>query len=350
MLKLFEKENILKVDGKTYNIELKGLPECANACPAGINVKAYIGLISNRDFEKAIEVVRQANPFPAVCGRVCTRPCEESCEQSEKGDPISIRALKRYASDYELARRPLVSESCEQKYNEKIAIIGSGPAGLSAAVDLIRLGYPVKVFEKNEYPGGMLRYAIPRYRLPDRVLKREIDWIKGLGIKIEINKEIKDFKSLLKKGFSAVLIATGSSKSLPLGIDGEDSDGVIDPLEFLWRIKADKPIDVKGEVVVIGGGSTAFDAARSSIRLGAKKVTLVYRRGYEEMPAEKEEVIDAEEEGVKIITLAIPKKIIVKNKKVQGVEFYKAKLGEPDKSGRRRPIPIKDKVFTVFIF
>ncbi len=193
----------------------------------------------------------------------------------------------------------------------------------------------------------MLRYAIPRYRLPDRVLKREIDWIKGLGIKIEINKEIKDFKSLLKKGFSAVLIATGSPKSLPLGIDGEGSDGVIDPLEFLWRIKADKPIDVKGEVVVIGGGSTAFDAARSSIRLGAKKVTLVYRRGYEEMPAEKEEVIDAEEEGVKIITLAIPKKIIVKNKKVQGVEFYKAKLGEPDKSGRRRPIPIKDKVFTV---
>ncbi|MHA1828674.1 MAG: FAD-dependent oxidoreductase, partial [Candidatus Heimdallarchaeaceae archaeon] len=328
-------------------MELKGLPKCTNACPAGINVKAYIGLISNRDFEKAIEVVRQANPFPAVCGRVCTRPCEESCEQSEKGDPVSIRALKRYASDYELARRPLVSESCEQKYNEKIAIIGSGPAGLSAAVDLIRLGYPVKVFEKNEYPGGMLRYAIPRYRLPDRVLKREIDWIKGLGIKIEINKEIKDFKSLLKKGFSAVLIATGSPKSLPLGIDGEGSDGVIDPLEFLWRIKADKPIDVKGEVVVIGGGSTAFDAARSSIRLGAKKVTLVYRRGYEEMPAEKEEVIDAEEEGVKIITLAIPKKIIVKNKKVQGVEFYKAKLGEPDKSGRRRPIPIKDKVFTV---
>ena len=163
---------------------MKGIPECTKACPAGINVKAYVKLIANRKFEEAIEVIREANPFPAVCGRVCTRPCEDTCELGVYGDSIPIRALKRYASDYELARRSIVIEPCEIIYKEKIAIIGAGPAGLTAAVDLIKLGYPVTVFEAEKEPGGMLRYAIPPYRLPDRILKRELDWIKGLGIKI----------------------------------------------------------------------------------------------------------------------------------------------------------------------
>jgi NADPH-dependent glutamate synthase beta subunit-like oxidoreductase/ferredoxin/coenzyme F420-reducing hydrogenase delta subunit len=326
---------------------LKGLPECSNACPAGVNVKAYVNLIANRRFEEAVDVIRQNNPFPAICGRVCTRPCENSCEQGKEGDPVSVRALKRYATDYELARRSLLMEPCEKIYNEKIAIVGAGPAGLSAAVDLVRIGYPVTVFEGQDEPGGMLRYAIPSYRLPKRILNREIDWIKGLGIKIETGKKIDDPSSLLKKGYSTVLIAGGAPKALPLGIEGENAEGIVDPLMFLQKVNTGHPMDAKGEIVVIGGGSTAFDVARSAIRLGAKKVTLAYRRGYDEMPAEDEEIKDAQEEGLIILTLAIPKKILVKNGKVTGIELLKAKLGEPDESGRKRPVPIKGSEFVL---
>ena len=257
------KSGFLKSGEKQYKIEVKGVPKCTEACPAGVNVKTYVNLIANRKFEEAIDVIRQTNPFPAVCGRVCTRPCEDTCILSETGDTISIRALKRYASDYELARRPIFVEPCEIKYKEKIAIIGAGPAGLTAGVDLIRLGFPVYVFEASNEPGGMLRYGIPPYRLPDRILKREIDWIKGLGVNIKINKKINKPEELLKKGFSAVLIAGGASKSFPLGIKGEKADGVIDSLQFLKDINNKKFKKISGKVVVIGGGSTAFDAARS---------------------------------------------------------------------------------------
>lgn len=264
-----------------------------------------------------------------------------------EGDSVSVRALKRYATDYELARRSLVMEPCEQVYKEKIAIVGAGPAGLSAAVYLVRTGYSITVFEGQDEPGGMLRYAIPSYRLPKRIVKREIDWIKGLGINIETGKKIDDPATLLEKGYSAVLIAEGAPKSLPLGIEGEDAEGIIDPLLFLQKLNIDQPMNTKGEIVVIGGGSTAFDVARSAIRLGAKKVTLAYRRGLEEMPADKEEIEDAKEEGLNIVTLAIPKKIIVKNGMITGLELLKAKLGEPDKSGRKRPIPIKGSKFVL---
>ena len=193
----------------------------------------------------------------------------------------------------------------------------------------------------------MLRYAIPPYRLPDRILKREIDWIKNLGVKIKTGDKVKDPSSLLKQGFSAVLIAGGAPKSFPLGIEGENAQGVIDALFFLKQINQGKTKKIQGNVVVIGGGSTAFDAARSALRLGAKKVILAYRRGFEEMPAEKEEIEAAQEEGIEILNLAIPNKIIAKNDKVSEIEFLKAKLGKPDKSGRRRPVPIKNSEFTV---
>lgn len=306
-----------------------------------------MNLIANRKFEEAVEEIRKANPFPAVCGRVCTRPCEETCESGKYGDSISIRALKRYASDYELARRPIYMKPCEIYHKEKVGIIGAGPAGLSAAVDLINLGYPVTVFEASKEPGGMLRYGIPPYRLPDRILKREIDWIKSLGIKIETGKKITDPATLLKDGFSAVLIAGGAPKSYSLGIDGENAKGVINALNFLREINDGILPKISGNVVVIGGGSTAFDAARSANRLGAKKVTLAYRRGIEEMPAEMEEIDAAVDEKVEILTLTIPKKIIEKNGKVTGIEFLKAKLGEMDNSGRRRPIPIKNSEFSI---
>jgi len=339
---LKNEENTLIVDNKNYSIKIKDEPECSKACPAGVNVKAYVNLIANKRFEEAVDVIRENNPFPAICGRVCNRPCEYNCEQGLKGDSVQIRALKRFASDYELARRTIDIEPCKIIHNEKIAIIGAGPAGLSAAVDLIRIGYFVNVFEAENEPGGMLRYAIPSYRLPKRILKREIDWIKDLGIKIETGKKIINPENLLKKGFSAVLIAQGSSMSTPLGIEGEKSEGVIDPLIFLKKINTNNSVKIGENIIVIGGGSTAFDVARTSIRIGAKNVTIAYRRGIEELPAEPEEIEDAKNEGVITKTLLIPKKIIVKNGKVQGVEFLKSRLGEPDESGRKRPIPIKN--------
>ncbi|MEE8565387.1 MAG: FAD-dependent oxidoreductase, partial [Candidatus Thermoplasmatota archaeon] len=335
------------MDNKKYIIRFKDKPECSKACPAGVNVKAYINLIANKKFEEAVEVIRETNPFPAICGRVCNRPCEDNCEQGLKGDPVQIRALKRFACDYELARRSLNIEPCEIIHKEKIAIIGAGPAGLSAAVDLMRMGYFVNVFEAEKEPGGMLRYAIPPYRLPKRILKREIDWIKGLGIKITIEKRINNPEKLLKEGYSAVLIAQGSPYSLPMGIEGERAEGVIDPLLFLNKINTNDPINVEDNIVVIGGGSTAFDVARSAVRLGAKNVTIAYRRGIREMPAESEEIEDAEKEGVEIKTLVIPNKIIVKNGRVNGLEFLKAKLGKPDESGRRKPISINNSEFVI---
>lgn len=341
------KNGILRNNGKKYEISIQGESECSKACPAGINVKTYINLIANRKFEEAVDVIRQANPFPAICGRVCTRPCETNCEHGKKGDPVSIRALKRFASDYELVRRPVTIEPCNIIYKEKIAVIGAGPAGLTAAVDLVNLGYPVTVFEAEKEAGGMLRYGIPTYRLPNRVLKREIDWIKGLGIKIKTGKHIDDPGTLLKNGFSAVLIAQGCQYAFILEVDGKKADGIIDPLKFLNEVNTGQRKKIMGIVIVIGGGSTAFDVARSAIRLGAKKVILSYRRGLEEMPAEHEEIQDALKEGVNIKILTIPKRIIIKNDKVVGIEFYHAELGTPDASGRRRPHPIENSEFTM---
>ncbi|MBU0497838.1 MAG: FAD-dependent oxidoreductase, partial [Candidatus Thermoplasmatota archaeon] len=204
-------------------------------------------------------------------------------------------------------------------------------------MDLIRLGYRVTVFEKEHEAGGMLRYAIPAYRLPDRILKREIDWIKGLGVQIKTHQNIADPSSLFAKGFSAILIAGGAPKSFPLGIEGENAKGVIDALKFLKEVNENKSKKLTGTIIVIGGGSTAFDAARSALRLGAQKVTLAYRRGLQEMPADIEEIEAAQHEGVEILTLTVPKKIFTKNSIVTGIEFQKTKLGEPDSSGRRRP-------------
>ena len=280
-----------------------------------------------------------------MCGRVCTRPCEETCELGVDGDAVAIRALKRYASDYELARRPLKAQPCEIKYSEKIAIIGAGPAGLTAAVDLIRLGYPITVFEKEHEPGGMLRYAIPPYRLPDRILKREIDWIKGLGIDIKTHQKIVDPSTLFTEGYAAILFAGGAPKSFPLGIKGENAKGVFDALKILKEINENKSKKLNGNVIVIGGGSTAFDAARAALRLGAQKVTLAYRRGIQEMPADSEEIEAAQREGVEILLLTIPKKILTKDNVVIGITFQKTKLGKPDLSGRQRPELIQNSAF-----
>jgi len=336
---------VIRGASSEYPFELRDSTACSRECPAGVNVKAYINLIANRRFEDAVEVIRLSNPFPMVCGRVCTRPCEEGCEQ--EGDPLAIRALKRFASDYELARRPIDTEPCEIVHDERIGVIGSGPAGLTAAVDLVRLGYPVTVYESSDEPGGMLRFGIPPNRLPKRVLKREIDWIRDLGVGIETGVRVANPADLLSEGHSAVLIAGGAPVSMPLGIDGEDAEGVIDALTFLRGVNSGGPIGVEGDVLVIGGGSTAFDAARSALRLGADSVTLAYRRGREEMPAAGEEVDEAVEEGVVIRNLAIPSRIHTDGANATGMEFIEARLGEPDASGRRRPVPTEGSEFTI---
>ena len=332
---------------KPYIIQVSTPPLCSDQCPAGINVKSYIRLIANRKFEEAVDLIRQANPFPAVCGRICTRPCEEFCELGKTGDPIAIRELKRYAAEYELARRPLTSEPCPCTSEDKVAIIGSGPAGLTAAVDLIRLGYPVTVFEEKPLPGGMLRYGIPSYRLPTRILNKDIEWITGLGVTITPNTKINDPASLLSKGYAAVLIAGGAPKSFTLGIQGEDADGVIDALWFLEQINSKQDITLSGTVVVIGGGSTAFDVARSAQRIGAENVSIAYRRSIEEMPADAEEIQEAQDEGITLQTQVIPTRILKKKKQVSGIEFIKTKLGDPDTTGRRTPHPIPNSEFVV---
>ncbi len=332
---------------KNYIFQLRGEPSCTKECPAGVNIKAYVSLIANRRFEEAVDVIRRANPFPIVCGRVCTRPCEAGCEQGEDGDPVQIRGLKRYASDFELARREIDSEPCDVIYEERVAIIGSGPAGLTAAVDLARLGYPVTVFESAPEPGGMLRYAIPSFRLPKRVLKREIDWIRDLGVEILTGHPVDEPARLLEEGYSAILIATGASVSFELDIEGEDGEGVIDSLDLLRQVNIDPDHKIKGDVIVIGGGSTAFDAARTAVRIGAGKVTIVYRRTEEEMPAQPEELEEAREEGIEMVTLAMPNRIVLKKGKVVGMEFLRAALGEPDDSGRRRPVPMIGSEFVI---
>ncbi|MGA1793629.1 MAG: FAD-dependent oxidoreductase [Thermoplasmatota archaeon] len=338
---------MIKGASKEYQIQVTDDPECSKGCPAGVDVKAYINLIRCRRFEEAVEVIRKANPFPAVCGRVCTRPCEDSCQQSDGGDPLAIRTLKRFASDFELARRPIDIAPCERVYSEKIAVIGAGPAGLTAGVDLVKMGYEVTVFEAEDEPGGMLRYAIPNYRLPKRILKREIDWITGIGLNIETGKRISDPSDLLSEGYSAVIIGLGASISLPLQIEGEDAMGVVDPLVFLKKVNSEGGIKLEGSMVVLGGGSTAFDVARSAVRSGSRKVTIAYRRGFDEIPAEDEEIEEAREEGIEILTLAVPKKIITVDGRATGIELLKAELGDMDDSGRRKPIPIDGSEFII---
>ena len=338
--------------GTKYNIEkINGSP-CRVACPAGVNVKAYLGLIAAGKFEQALGVVKRTNPLPGICGRVCTYPCESDCRRDEVDDPVAIRTLKRFIADFELQqtkKKASVSKKKKIDFQKKyVAVIGSGPAGLTAANDLIRLGYGVTIFEALPVAGGMLTVGIPPYRLPRNIIQAEIDSVKNLGVKIQTNTKINDLNELLQKGYNSVFIAAGAHKSLKLNIPGEDEfEGILDCLAFLKKTNLGDRTKPGKKVLVIGGGNAAIDSARTAIRLGADKVHIVYRRSKKEMPADEAEIYEAEFEGVKINYLATPVKILGKNNKVTGMECIKMRLGEPDESGRRRPIPIKDTEFTI---
>jgi len=333
-----------------YTIDKRGIPPCRAACPAGVNVQGYVALVSQGKFKEAYELIREAIPLPAVCGRVCFHPCENECERGKLDEPLAINAIKRFVADYvekELKEKP---EPFPKIYEEKIAVIGSGPAGLAAAYHLTKEGYTVTVFEALPEPGGMLRAGIPEYRLPKDVLKREIEYLKSMGIEFKTNMKFgADFglNDLRNMGYKAVFIGVGAQKCRKLKIEGEDLNRVFPALEFLKKVNFGEKVEIGNKVAVIGGGNVAVDAARTALRLGAKEVYLLYRRSREEMPAFKPEVEQAEREGVKIQFLVAPKRIIGENGRVKAVECIRMRLGEPDETGRRKPIPIEGSEFII---
>ncbi len=315
---------------------------CHHTCPIGTEACSYIAFIAQGKFKEALEVNRWVNPLPSVCGRVCHHPCETRCRAGEVGEPISIRNLKRFLTDYEheTGEKPQVTP-VPVKY-EKVAVIGSGPAGLMAAWELQKKGYEVTIFEAEKIPGGMLAWAIPEYRLPKDILNSEIDAIKSLGVNIKTNTRVgKDItlNEILQQGYKALFIATGAPVNLKLGIPGEDLEGVIDPIEFLKAYNLEKKAKIGKKVAVVGGGNTAIDAARTAWRLGAD-VTILYRRTRPEMPANKEEIEEAIKEGIKIEFLTLPVEAYGTNGKLSKIKCIRMALSDFDKSGRRKPVPV----------
>ncbi len=319
------------------------LPPCSAACPAKVNVQGYIALIQQGKFRESVELIRKNMPFPAICGRICFSPCQDACTRKDIDEPVGIRYLKRLAADVEREQGRTEPEPVPKRHEEKVAIIGAGPAGLSAAYELAKAGYPVTIFERMPKPGGMMTYGIPDYRLRKYVVANEIEYIKDLGVEIKTELDFgKDFdlETLQGRDYKAVFMAIGAQLSQKLEVPGENFEGVLHAVDFLRDISLGRTVVVGERVAVVGGGNSAIDAARTSVRLGAKVVTILYRRSRKEMPALPIEVEAAEREGVKIQFLVTPTRIIGENERVKGIECQRMTLGEPDKSGRRRPIPI----------
>jgi formate dehydrogenase major subunit len=315
---------------------------CSLACPAGIDIQGFIALIARGAYSEAAGLIREALPLPAVIGRVCPHPCEDACRRSLVDQPIAICSLKRFAGDADLLGGQHPAPAGAAKTGLKVAIVGSGPAGLSAAYYLAREGHEVTVFESLPEPGGMLRYGIPDYRLPRELLDREIAAITGLGVELRMNQALgRDFtiKGLLDDGFRAVFLAIGAHQSTRMKIEGENLEGVLSGIDYLRSVTLGETVDLGKRVAVIGGGNTAIDAARTALRLGAENVTIVYRRSRSEMPAASWEIEEAEEEGVHLRMLAAPIRLSG-NGRVSAMELIAMRLGEPDASGRRRPEPI----------
>jgi 2-oxoacid:acceptor oxidoreductase delta subunit (pyruvate/2-ketoisovalerate family) len=321
------------------------IPPCNEGCPAGQDIEGAMVLIGKGKVLEAWELFKEENPFPGVCGRVCFHPCESSCNRKDFDESVSINALERFMADTASKQGRRLSPTQRDKRKEKVAIIGSGPAGLTCAYHLARMGYGVTVFEALPVLGGMLRVGIPEYRLPKKVLEEEIDQIIEVGVKAEINARLgEDFLLSDLKEFQAVFLALGNHRSKSLGIPGEDFAGVMSGVEFLKNVSLGKEVALGKRVAVIGGGNTAFDAARSALRLGAKPFIL-YRRTREEMPAFPGEILEAEEESIEISYLVSPVRLIAENGKVSRLECVKNRLGPPDADGRRRPVEIKGSNF-----
>ncbi len=346
-----------------YVISKKGTSPCKATCPAGTSAQGYIALIAQQRYEEALEVIKQYNPFPATVGRVCHHPCETECNRNKLDSPVAICALKRFAADTvydkweregrpeedrELHPYPEAPAELPPEDRRRVAIVGAGPTGLTAAHFLARMGYQVTVFEALPVAGGMARVGIPAYRLPHDVLNHEIDEILRLGVKLELNRPIRDINKLFDQGFSAVFLAIGAHEPQKLRIPGEDeAEGVLHGVPFLREVALGQEVHLGQRVVVVGGGNTAIDTARTALRLGSRDVTLLYRRTRSEMPANDWEIDDALEEGVKLDVLTQPVAVLSENGQLSAIRCIRMRLGEPDASGRRRPIPIEGSEFEI---
>ncbi len=318
---------------------------CYMACPTHQDIQAYVGLIANGDEKKALEIIKQDNPLPASIGRVCPHPCEAKCRRNYLEGAVSICALKRFASDSYMDYIP----ECKEKNGKKVAVVGAGPAGLSCAYFLAIKGYSVTVFESQNKGGGMLRYGIPAYRLPKDVLDKEIENISVMGVEFCYGKSLgKDFTvEELKKEYDAVFVGIGAWRATSLGCSGDHANGVLGGIDFLYDVANGKTDVIGKRVCVVGGGNTAIDAVRTAVRLGAKNVTLVYRRTEKEMPAEPDEIRDAKAEGVNFCFLASPVEVVCENSKAVGLKVQNMRLGEADASGRRKPEPIENDITVI---
>ena len=331
--------------------QLEKTPPCQAGCPNSGNVRGWLGYIAQRDklgltleeaYDKAWFELADRNPFPATIGRICPHPCEQRCTRDGKDGAVSINALERFLGDWGIERQLGLPKMGEDTWEESIGVIGSGPAGLSFAYQMARRGYPVTVYEKHDVPGGMLRHAIPDYRLPRDVLDAEVDRIFAMGIELKTGIEPGKDVALeeLQKSHRVLFLGLGAQGARPLNIPGEQGPGVIPGIVYLAKRKMGIGRQLGKDVVVIGGGNTAMDAARSARRDGAN-VTLLYRRTENEMPAEKQEVEDAATEGVRFVFLAAPIEILRNENRVSGISYQCMELGDPDAEGRRRPVPVE---------
>jgi len=338
-------------------------PVCIQGCPVGIDIKAFLQLLFREDYVGAANKIREANYLPAICGRVCPQEsqCESVCTLGKKHPAVAIGKLERFVADYEMKHDLFTPPLIPERRNEKVAIVGSGPSGLTCAAELAKLGYGVTIFEALHALGGVLRYGIPEFRLPRYILDIETDRIKALGVEIQTNFVVgrtATIDELFEEwGFRAVFLGTGAGTPTFMGIPGENLSGVYSANEFLTRVNLmrayqfpeyDTPVKIGNEVAVIGGGNTAMDAVRTARRLGAARAYLVYRRSREEMPAREEEIHHAEEEGIEFVLLTHPLRILNDgNNWVCGLECQRMELGEPDESGRRKPVPIPGSEFVI---
>jgi len=325
---------------------------CQHTCPVGVDVPGYVAAIAEGDYLAAIDIIRERNPFPAVCGRICHHPCEQRCRRGELDAPVSIRSLKRFVADWYFEQDLPAPEPFPQTKEERVAVVGAGPGGLACAYFLAQDGYPVTVFEALPVAGGMLAVALPEFRLPRAVVEQEIDYLVARGVTIEYDSPIGDERTvddLLHEGFSAVFIAAGAARSRPIGIPGEAEgvEGLYYGLPFLEDVRLGRNVRVGSRVAVVGGGNVALDSARTALRLGADEVRILYRRSREEMPVTALEYDQAREEGIAIDFLVGPTRLVRSNGKVDGLECVRMALGEPDASGRRRPVPLPDSEFPV---
>ena len=340
-------------------LNCKNMP-CVSGCPVNVHIPEFIGKIKKGDFLSAYDIIKQTNALPAVCGRVCPQEsqCEGKCVRGIKGESVAIGRLERFAADFFMENgKPKTPDIT--KNGKQVAVIGAGPSGLTCAGDLAKLGYEVTVFEAFHTAGGVLTYGIPEFRLPKSIVKKEIENLEKSGVKIMTDMvigKILTVDEIIEMGYSAVFIGSGAGLPMFMGIEGEGSVGVYSANEFLTRINLmkayiedyDTPIKRSNSVAVVGGGNVAMDAARCAKRLGAENVYIIYRRGEEEMPARKEEIEHAKEEEIEFKLLCNPKRIISdESGKVIGVECIKMQLGEPDASGRRRPVEIENSEFII---